>query len=264
VELHYLTSGSLDDPSWAPLIELNAAYTYFPTYAQVLTEYNRLDFKPVFMVEANYEFEHNFNTDGGSTKNLRHQEYWTMLSGAAGQIHGSAYTWRLEKGWETNLDTPGVIQLSYMRNLFASRKWFDLIPDQSHTFVTSGYDSISCHVGQFLAYIGKNPAFMARLLPRIRKYSSVGSITTNACLTAARTSDGSLAMAYMPSIRTVTVDMSKLATISTARWYDPTNGEYIDVSGSPFANTGSRQFTPPGKNSAGDGDWVLVIDALAR
>jgi Protein of unknown function (DUF4038)/Putative collagen-binding domain of a collagenase len=262
VELHYLTSGSLDDPSWAPLIELNAAYTYFPTYAQVLTEYNRLDFKPVFMVEANYEFEHNFNTDGGSTKNLRHQEYWTMLSGAAGQIYGSAYTWRLEKGWETNLDTPGVIQLSYMRNLFASRKWFDLIPDQSHTFVTSGYDSISCHVGQFLAYIGKNPAFMARLLPRIRKYSSVGSITTNACLTAARTSDGSLAMAYMPSIRTVTVDMSKLATISTARWYDPTNGEYIDVSGSPFANTGSRQFTPPGKNSAGDGDWVLVIDAL--
>jgi hypothetical protein len=27
---------------WAPLIELNAAYTYFPTYAQVLTEYNPL------------------------------------------------------------------------------------------------------------------------------------------------------------------------------------------------------------------------------
>jgi len=37
------------------------------------------------------------------------------------------------------------------------------------------------------------------------------------------------------------------------------------VSGSPFANTGSRQFNPPGKNSAGDGDWVLVIEApIAR
>ena len=43
VELNYLTSGSLDDPSWSPLIELNAAYTYFPTYARVLTEYNRTD-----------------------------------------------------------------------------------------------------------------------------------------------------------------------------------------------------------------------------
>ena len=51
------TSGSLEDKSWAPLIELDAAYTYFPTYAQVLTEYNRQNFKPVFMVEANYEFE---------------------------------------------------------------------------------------------------------------------------------------------------------------------------------------------------------------
>ena len=59
VELNYSTSGSLEDQSWAPLIELNAAYTYFPTYAQVLTEYNRSNFKPVFMVEANYEFEHN-------------------------------------------------------------------------------------------------------------------------------------------------------------------------------------------------------------
>ena len=61
VELNYTSSGSLDDPQWAPLIELDAAYTYFPTYAQVLIEYNRSDFKPVFMVEANYEYEQNFN-----------------------------------------------------------------------------------------------------------------------------------------------------------------------------------------------------------
>ena len=52
-------SGSLDDPSWAPLIELNASYTYYPTYAQVLADYNRPSALPTFMVEANYEFEHN-------------------------------------------------------------------------------------------------------------------------------------------------------------------------------------------------------------
>src|SRR5262245_5446574 len=114
VELNFLTSGSLQDQLWAPLIELNAAYTYFPTYAQVLTEFNRSNFKPVFMVEANYEFEHNPNTDGGSTANQRRQEYWTMLSGATGQLYGSAHTWQLHKGWESKLDTPGVIQLSYM------------------------------------------------------------------------------------------------------------------------------------------------------
>src|SRR5262249_22465369 len=59
VELDYPVSGSLDDPTWAPLIQLNASYTYYPTYAQVLTDYDRPNIVPTFLVEANYEFEHN-------------------------------------------------------------------------------------------------------------------------------------------------------------------------------------------------------------
>jgi hypothetical protein len=261
VELNYFTSGSLDDPSWAPLIELDAAYTYFPTYAQVLTEYNRPDFKPVFMVEANYEFEHIGNTDGGSTQNLRRQEYWTMLSGATGQVYGSFHTWRLAKGWETNLDTPGVIQLSYMKNLFTSRKWYDLIPDQTHSVVIAGYDNISGLVGRVVASLGKPSGLVGRVVMHIRKLSSFGSIPTNTYVTAARSSDGSLVIAYTPSIRTITVDMSKLAGPATARWYDPTNGMYIDASGSPLTNSGEKKFVPPAQNGAGDGDWVLVLEA---
>ena len=261
VELNYFSSGSLEDQSWASLIELNAAYTYLPTYAQVLTEYNRSNFKPVFMVEANYEFEHLSGTDGGSTQNLRRQEYWTMLSGATGQLYGSAHTWQLQKEWKSNLDTLGVIQLTHMKNVFASKKWYDLIPDQTHTVVTSGYGSFSCLVGKVLADVGKNPDLILRFLVRIRKYSAIGSITSSTCATAARTSDSSLVVAYLPTIRTITVDMSRLASMARARWYDPTNGEYADIDGSPFANTGSRKFTPPGNNSSGDGDWVLVLEA---
>ena len=269
VELNHSTSGSLEDRSWAPLIELNAAYTYFPTYAQVLTEYNRSNFKPVFMVEANYEFEHNSGTDGGSTQNLRRQEYWTMLSGATGQLYSSAHSWQLQKGWKSNLDTPGVIQLGYMKNLFASKKWYDLIPDQTHTVVTAGYGRFSCLAGMALAYYGKDPSlfkdlsFIAGVLGRLRKHFAIGSITTSTCVTAARTSDGSLVMAYLPTILTITVDMSKLASMATARWYDPTNGEYTNIDGSPFVNTGSRKFTPPGNNSSGDGDWVLMLEVSA-
>ena len=260
VELNYVTSGSLEDKSWAPLIELNAAYTYFPTYAQVLTEYNRQNFKPVFMVEANYEFENvGPDTDGGSTQNLRRQEYWAMLSGAAGQLYGSAHTWKLQKGWEANLDTSGVIQLSYVKNLFVSRKWYDLVPDQTHTVVTAGYDRFSCIVGKFVAYASKDQDSL--ILKAFRKYSGIGSITSNTCATAARTSDGSLVMVYMPTIRTITLDMSKLTGTTTARWYDPTSGEYADVKGSPFANEGSRQFMPSGANKSGEGDWVLVLEA---
>jgi hypothetical protein len=270
VELNFFTSGSLEDQSWAPLIELNAAYSYFPTYAQVLTEYNRSNFKPVFMVEANYEFEHNTGTDGGYTQNLRRQEYWTMLSGATGQLYGSAYSWRLHKGWESNLDTPGVIQLSYMKNLFASKKWYDLIPDQTNIVVTAGYDRRSCLAGMAMTYAGKSvnfggtaPNLMERALARLRKHTGVGSITNSTCVTTARTSDGSLVMAYLPAIRTITVDMSKLASTATARWYDPTNGKYANIDGSPFTNLGSTKFTPPGNNSSGDGDWVLVLETSA-
>jgi hypothetical protein len=263
VELNYVTSGSLEDKSWAPLIELNAAYTYFPTYAQVLTEYNRQNFKPVFMVEANYEFENvGPDTDGGSTQNLRRQEYWAMLSGAAGQLYGSAHTWKLQKGWEANLDTSGVIQLSYVKNLFVSRKWYDLVPDQTHTVVTAGYDRFSCIVGKFVAYASKDQdSLILKAFRVIQKYSGIGSITSNTCATAARTSDGSLVMVYMPTIRAITLDMSKLTGTTTARWYDPTSGEYADVKGSPFANEGSRQFMPSGANKSGEGDWVLVLEA---
>ena len=59
VELNYLTSGSWKTHHGHLLLNSMRHTPTFPTYAQVLTEYNRSDFKPVFMVEANYEFEHN-------------------------------------------------------------------------------------------------------------------------------------------------------------------------------------------------------------
>jgi hypothetical protein len=237
-ELNYLTSGSLDDARWEPLLELDGAYTYYPTYAQLLKEYNRSNFKPVFMVEANYEFEHNTPPDVGSPVNLRRQEYWTVLSGATGQLYGNKYTWQLPTGWlfswRSYLDTPGVRQLSYMKNLFASRIWYDLVPDQTHAVVTDGYGTPSPF--------------------------GTGSITTDNYATAARTPDGTLIIVYMPTIRTITVDMSKLSGPSAARWYDPTTEKYIDLNRSPFENSGTRQFTPPGNNHDGDGDWVLVLE----
>src|SRR5215475_8584495 len=95
------------------------------------------------MVVANYEFEHNPNTDGGSVQNLRKQEYWTMLSGATGQLYGSKFTWQFLPEWQQKLDTKGVVQLSYMKNLFVSRKWHDLIPDQDHAVLTDGYGKFS-------------------------------------------------------------------------------------------------------------------------
>jgi hypothetical protein len=78
-------------------------------------------------------------------------------------------------------------------------------------------------------------------------------------VTAAGTPDGKLAIAYLPAITTITVDMTKLGDTVTARWYDPTNGTYVTITGSPFPNMGTHNFTSPGNNSTGDPDWVLVL-----
>jgi hypothetical protein len=48
-ELNYLTSGTLDDPSWSGLVELDGAYSYLPMFAHVSTEYDGADHKPVFV-----------------------------------------------------------------------------------------------------------------------------------------------------------------------------------------------------------------------
>jgi len=232
IELNPPVSASLDDSSRRLSIDLDAAYTYSPTYALILHEYNRRHFLPTFLVEANYEFEHLPHTDGGSPVILRRQAYWAMLSGAAGQLYGSAFSWKFPPGWREHLDTPGILELSYMKKLFITRKWYELIPDQEHRTLIAGY-------GQF---------------------SAGGSISTDSYAAAARTTDGNLVIAYIPFARTVSVDMSRLATAAIGRWYDPTNGTYRIIDGSPFSNSGVRNFMPPGRNSSGDDDWVLVLD----
>jgi hypothetical protein len=229
VELSFLVSASLDDARWQGLIGLDAAYTYAPTYAEVLKEYSRRDFLPIFMVEANYEGEHDYS----GPQTLRRQEYWSLLSGASGQFYGNKYTWPLADGWPDHLDTVGSRQMTYVRNLFMAQRWYDLVPDKAHRIVVSGYGT----------------------------YAARGNVNDSDYVTAAATRDGRLAMAYLPSRRGVRVDLSRLAGPVDARWYDPTTGAYSRIAGAPFAGAGVRRFTPPGKNHDGDDDWVLVLTA---
>jgi len=223
VELDFPVSGSLDDPSWAPIIQLNASYTYAPTYQQVLVDYNRAGPVPTFLVEASYEFE---NT--GTPQILRAQAYWSILSGATGHLYGNHYTWQFIDGWKDQLDTPGATQMAYFKALFEPRAWYDLVPDQSNAVITTG----------------------------------VGTFGSDDYVTAARTPDGNLVIAYVPSARTITVDMGALAAPVMARWYDPASGGFLAISGSLLTNAGALDFTTPGDNADGPGneDWVLVLE----
>jgi hypothetical protein len=245
VELDYNTSGSLDDRSWGPIICLCASYTYFPTYSQVLGDYNRAAGKmPVFMIEANYEFEHN---TGPMTrlKTLRMEEYWSMTSGACGQLYGNGYTWRFRPAgdtslwadWKSHLQTPGLLQMKYNGLFFGLEKWYELIPDQNHNILVSGYGTFN---------------------------NNNVDIIKNDYATAAYTLDGTLAIIYIPSARTVTVNLGKLKGQVSAQWYDPAGNTFVTVKGSPFANRNKHDFVTPGKNSDGDEDFVLLLKTAER
>src|SRR5206468_7153755 len=140
----------------------------------------------------------------------------------------------LRSGWQNSIDTPGVRQLGFLRGLLAARRWYDLVPDQDQSVVTAGYGTYT---------------------------ASNGDVNTDTYATTARIPDGTLVMTYMPTLRSITVNMAKLAATATARWFDPSNGAFVSIAGSPFANSGSRSFTPPGNNADGDDDWVLVLEA---
>ena len=84
---------------------------------------------PVYM-QQRYESEQNGRSDlAGDSVVLRRQEYWSALSGAAGQFYGNHYTWRFAEGWQEHLDTSGSAQFGYLAQLLDGLPWFRLVPD---------------------------------------------------------------------------------------------------------------------------------------
>jgi hypothetical protein len=235
IELDPPWGSSFDDRTWVPIASINSTYVYGPTYIQMLHSYNQRPIAPTYLVEAHYDLERvGRPSDYGTPMVLRREEYWTLLSGGKGQIYGNAFIWSFMGGWQFNLDTVGVAQLMIWHQFFSSLPWQNLVPDQAHRVVTSGlgsYGNLQRRVSQ--SYY----------------------------CTAARTSGGSVVVAYMPTARTITVDMASLKGRASAQWFDPTNGTYTTIPGGPFANRGTRLFKPPGNNSEGDSDWVLLLKA---
>jgi len=235
-ELNYNMSGSLDDSLLVPYTSLAGAYTYFPVYYETLRQYNSSAATvPVFLEESYYEgcTYGSLVPASASQMMLRSIAYETMLSGGlGGYMYGSCY-YDFHSGWQTGIDSPGVTYLGYWRSFFAGIAWYNLAPDQTNTVVVAGYGTPT----------GNNS----------------GNIQTDNYVTTSSAADGSLIVAYCPTPSTITVQMSKMRGPATAQWYDPTNGTYQSISGSPFPNTGTQNFATPGNNSAGDRDWVLIL-----
>jgi uncharacterized protein DUF4038/collagenase-like protein with putative collagen-binding domain len=167
-----------------------------------------------------------YEGEGASEAEVRQQAYQAVLSGGTGQVMGNNPIWLFGSGWQQALGSRGAQTLSYLPALLGTRAWWTLVPDVNHTVLTAGISS------------GSDQA------------------------ATARASDGSFVLAYLPSARSVTVDLAQLSGPNVvARWYDPANGSYASVAGSPFAASGSHVFSPAGTNSSGYSDWVLVVES---
>ena len=204
-------------------LDVNMAYGYRDTYLIIAEDYKRTPTKPVFLGESGYEGESN-DKRLGTPLRVRRQAYWGVLSGAFGNVYGSK-AWTFTKGWQDWLDAPGANQMKYFQSFFGFRKWYELKPDFDHEILTAGYEG-----GTEMAV-------------------------------AAATLDGSFAAVYMPSARTVKLDLTKLGRDTKIEWVDPTNGEIHSIPESLTGKHGSASFTPPAKHFGGDSDWVLLLDS---
>jgi hypothetical protein len=168
---------------------------------------------------------------------------WTFASGWQSHLKAigmkqliyfkNFFSWTFASGWQSHLKTTGMKQLIYFKNFFSSRRWYNLVPDQSHTLLTAGYGT----------------------------YTPGGNVSDSDYATAAKTVDGTLAVVYTPVRHTLTIALTNFNSPVIARWYDPTANTFAAIPGSPFPEIGTHNFTTPGNNSAGDGDWLLVLEA---
>ncbi|HLK29885.1 MAG TPA: DUF4038 domain-containing protein [Puia sp.] len=229
---------SAEHPDFGNEMTLNGSYTWelkFPVPSVARRAYAYQPAMPSFLLEEPYDEEgpdgNNYNPN--ATQPVRRFQWWGWLSTIEGYISGNGYVWQfVDPVWEQHLNTQAALDMMRLNNFVKSIDWWKLIP--------SGLNG------------------MKTLIVDENNIDTLASYVS-----AAVSADGSLLVAYIPPAHNgnINVDMTVLKGKVYARWFDPTNATYINVSDAPYHNKGMHTFSVPGKNSVGEKDWVLVIKA---
>lgn len=218
-----------------PWLDVNSTYSDTldgPSHLE--RDYQRTDgfgepAMPSIWIEGYYENEHSM-----SAVELRSQMYWSLLGGAAGHIYGADPVWSFDAPpasdfgdssappydtWRHALTTDVAWDLLHVRRLIDTRPFPLLVPDFEREVVTSGREEGSGYAA------------------------------------AARASDGSLILAYLPDRREVTVELGGITTdtVVDVSWVSPRTGDTTRVG--MFPTDGAESFTPPS-----DTVWLLVVE----
>jgi len=240
---------SVSEELFAPLMDLDAVYTYGmlghpgATYDEARAGYQSSPPRPAYLKETGYEDESWFPGDPAS---VRMYEYYAILGGSTGgAFFGNRDVWKFATDrwwydpknfghgqWKKAMESAGTMDFVVLGRLLDSIDWYLLVPSE-----LSGMKKLVVRGG--------------------------GGYGTTDYVVAAATSDRRALLAYVPPTRKspvkITVDMTALSGRARGSWFDPSCGASTEITNEAFLNIGTREFTPPGMNSAGESDWVLVL-----
>jgi Protein of unknown function (DUF4038)/Putative collagen-binding domain of a collagenase len=209
-------------------VDFNFGYSYNVGYLAI--EDGWLEASPIPIIHGDGIYD----TDAAPDLH-RNLLWWYVSSGARGVIYGreAIFPWGTTS---LNALTTNFIDNTLFKavmNAFTSLEgWHLLVPDTSSALVTAGRGT---HAAEFVSGGGGG------------QYSS-----GNTYVSASRTPDGSLAIIYIPSNVTITVNGGLMNAGYAAKWMDPFTG---DTSTATIAST----YNNPATNSGGAHDWVLVL-----
>lgn len=224
-------SAALDYWSGEPWLDVNNVYTYDPVHLAAHAQLERHPTVPFLLMESAYESEHD-----ADAQRIRTQAYQALLSGASGQVFGNNPIWHFDgpglydapTGWREALDSAGTRSMTVLQRLISSHDWWRLEPDVDNAFLLGG-----------------------RGLSDARALAAVAA-------------DRSFALVYLPTGRTVTLDLSRLDGSSIeASWLDPSSGSYAAARGSPLSAT-VQKLKSPTRDGAIQPDWVLELTARKK
>lgn len=222
-----------DQTTFGTSMSLNGAYSWSgDVNTQGRRAYAHALVKPAFLLEEPYDEEgpDGNNVNSSATQPVRRFQWWGWLSTIGGYIAGNGYIWPFNSSWRTHLDTQGSRDMARLNAFIQSIAWHKLVPSGlagMRTLITAGGSSVA----------------------------------SSSYVSASAARDGTLLVAYVPPSHTgaISVDMVAMSGPTRARWFDPTSAAYTLIA-SGLANSGTRSFSTPGNNSAGQPDWVLVLD----
>lgn len=225
-----------DQPDFGDQMTLNGSYTWelkVPVPFIARKAYSHNPVMPSFLLEEPYDEEgpdgNNYNPN--ATQPVRRFEWWGWLSTIGGYIAGNAYIWQfVDPIWQQHLNTQAALDMSRLNAFIRSMDWWKLIPSGLNGMKTLITDKDNAD-------------------------------TAASYVSAAASSNGDLLVAYIPPAHrgSITVNMTALKSKTYARWFDPTNGTYMQAGSTALDPVANRSFTPPEKNATGEADWILVL-----